>query len=900
MSTVYEETSMDEEYPNNNINYPPNHNIQRRHKPTGHRPSGYQPPQVDDDVDNEDQDHVYIEAPDQPSSESSTSTENPDDNAYRRPSRVHRSWGRPAHIPAPYDSWWQTAPWWPPAPRPPTWHGPVNTLSDQAGARRDSTNPMCEADKVDDDDGDQEPVRGTDEEEREGGAGWEQRRERQRPWERGREREREREREQERERIRLELMQEVEEATRRKIDEERRAAEEAERQAVEEKNRLKREVMEEIEAENRAKAEAAEAEARRDQEVARLVQTKLQQSMDEITALTREKILQDFAWGKQYDVGRYGEQDRMRAENRAQMETQEAERSEAGIRAAGWRELDRQEIVGQSLSPSAGPPTGQPTSPPDSSALSEAAPRVRCRRRESSPAASEDAPSEAPSDQPIRVPTPPDASAAPKGTWHDAGNLGGKTSSISSRTSEYRASSEDEYSGSRSSTSSRSSMGGGRRRRRPGREEEERWQSWDYRERMVLRRVREEIVDPIAAALANGLAGALYGHVPSMRRSYRRRYDGHPSESMSEPYSGDYSDSVSGGGTVTPRRNTQHGQSAQLTKKTGRNLLQKQSPSLRDTSYERDIEVWQQGEPSSSREHPPAEWRGKTVTAPADDRRLVEEAAAEIPEVEGAAQHDVVGGSRESDEIGDTTEVETIADTEPKSESNLSPEADLETLVQAGNETPISVGESSKVLPYVLSTGSSAIHTAEVCVTDDTVTEDAMTEDTTIEDTSTTEDTMTEDTVVGEVAQRAQSTKRVGDEETAEDTTGDPRMKPTESRQGKRAVRQAHSKYGPRSRKSSRATTKTAERRQQGQEAADVGGRSATRDGRLSRYNSAFPGTMFGRDAPLQFPHNFGPTGLFRLGLPRSETMADSGQKPGPPRSRQRREHPAGGEPSAS
>ncbi|RYP81454.1 hypothetical protein DL769_001967 [Monosporascus sp. CRB-8-3] len=483
------------------------------------------------------------------------------------------------------------------------------------------------------------------------------------------------------------LRREVEEATRRKIEEERRAAEEAKERATEERNRIEGEVRERIEAERRAAAEAREAEARRNEEFAKLAQTKLQQGVDEIVALTREKILQDLGAGKQMDTGKHTDRNQLRAGIQA------AKAEKAGRRDARGREVERREANRQEAAAS----SSQRLPPGCSARLSDSPARTvtppPARRRHRRPSSSDNGDSWA--QRPADVPKSPSTGADTESERHMV-----VTSS------------------SRSTITSRSSDWSAHRRRRRGQEVENR----ERKHRKTLRIIREELVDPIAEALAAGLAGIAHQHAPPMPPPFYRHHHWRPSgaggcgsESSYERPSWDsesyYSESESGDETVTPRGYTRTRQRSHSWGQHWREGSQRPPLPSRGTSRGRRIERWQQGESSSSHEHP-AEGKKQDATFLNDNRMPVE--AEPTPALVKAAAETTAEVEREDaeDDVDDTTEAETIVEAKPEPiEPPASPPSPFEeeNFIQADPDgTPTEV--NSEVLLDGLDKEGSVIH----------------------------------------------------------------------------------------------------------------------------------------------------------------------------------------------
>ena len=199
----------------------------------------------------------------------------------------------------------------------------------------------------------------------------------------------------EEDRMKLETLRlEVEETIRQKIGEAQQAAEEAKGKVADERARIEREVRGEIEAESRAATEAKAVEARRNDDFMKLTQEKLQQSIDEIVAMTRERLLKEVGPGKQ--TGSYAElnqfRDEIRAEIRAEILAEIRNEIRAEIRAEIWAVLKAEEALkgktgrresaerlSQRFQPS--PPLGHPDRPSYSPAPGVAPPPVGRRHR---------------------------------------------------------------------------------------------------------------------------------------------------------------------------------------------------------------------------------------------------------------------------------------------------------------------------------------------------------------------------------------------------------------------------------------------------------------------------------------------------------------------------------------
>lgn len=109
------------------------------------------------------------------------------------------------------------------------------------------------------------------------------------------------------EQLKLELLWEIKGAAMAEIEADRRASEELKQRTIEERIRAENDLRQRMELENRAAAIAKEADARRVEEISRLVQSKLELSMDDAVALITEKISQSLKSKKQFGRETYVE-----------------------------------------------------------------------------------------------------------------------------------------------------------------------------------------------------------------------------------------------------------------------------------------------------------------------------------------------------------------------------------------------------------------------------------------------------------------------------------------------------------------------------------------------------------------------------------------------------------------
>ncbi|KAK3294155.1 uncharacterized protein B0H64DRAFT_462734 [Chaetomium fimeti] len=288
------------------------------------------------------------------------------------------------------------------------------------------------------------------------------------------------------------LWREMEGLARVKIQEEQRVAAEARQRATDERIMIEREVKERIESENRVAAEAKEAEAGRHEEFMRLMQAKLQQSVDEMVTMTKDSVLQSLRAevmqhrDAEKKVQRSQRQAEIGSEADAELETKVASRREdaeqggIGRQKAAMKSSQDSDTVFPTAESA---PSIQHSGSHFSGATRYAPGRPRHRR----PTSSEPCGSCSPR-APPPVPKPP--------------SDGNNDYSQNENENENESESESERERQTSATSDFWTS---------------HWHQTKEREkRKTLRMIKEELVNPIAEALAAGLAGRGYAGRPPM------------------------------------------------------------------------------------------------------------------------------------------------------------------------------------------------------------------------------------------------------------------------------------------------------------------------------------------------------------------------------------------------
>lgn len=346
----------------------------------------------------------------------------------------------------------------------------------------------------------------------------------------------------EEDRAKLELLQrKIEESIKRKMDAERQAAEDAERRTIAERSRIEKEMKERIDAENTEAARTKETEMRRIEEFARLAQEKLKQSMDEIVALTRDKILEDL--GRRLpDRGglEFTEQVPWPVETVADMGPEGLGRREANHRPAEQAEAtatpSSQRFADVTRHPSNATTPGMPPPPIGRQ-------HHRFSRSQSSGY------SKYHHRQPPEAPEPPSADARYEIESHMTGNSSSRASSIGTSSSN-EGSDDDERSSKSTVTSSRLNRQSSRQRRS---RRHNYMDTHERRMRKTLRILREELIGPITEALAPEMFETAYMH-PTAPSSYPQSSQ-YPSEAGGQSVESSYEHSES----YPPKRKTGDG-----------------------------------------------------------------------------------------------------------------------------------------------------------------------------------------------------------------------------------------------------------------------------------------------------------------------------------------------------
>ncbi|KAL7955688.1 hypothetical protein V8C34DRAFT_316234 [Trichoderma compactum] len=109
------------------------------------------------------------------------------------------------------------------------------------------------------------------------------------------------------EQLKQDMLWSFKQAAMAEIEKDRLESEELKKRTLEERIKMENELREKIELENKAAAIAKEAETKRIEEISRLVQKRLELSLDEAVAMLTEKISQNFRWNRQSDTETYTE-----------------------------------------------------------------------------------------------------------------------------------------------------------------------------------------------------------------------------------------------------------------------------------------------------------------------------------------------------------------------------------------------------------------------------------------------------------------------------------------------------------------------------------------------------------------------------------------------------------------
>jgi hypothetical protein len=332
------------------------------------------------------------------------------------------------------------------------------------------------------------------------------------------------------ERTRLETLRlEVEESAREKIRQEQMKAELEKLRAASERAKIEREVRERIQAEIQAKAEREEAETRRVQELAKVAQAAMKYGVDQVVVQARDSMLHELRIEKKAEKERF--EAMLRAEiwaaKQAWMETQETHRP---------REPQGKKTDGERARPKRPPPPQPQAAPADVSSSGSSThlptPSPSTHAPNEGGDSTQHPPSETRHDG-SRQDQVPDA-VEPSGTGTEETSASASAASADSDNDHENDGSDgngsvgndsDFGTAKSTTTASRTSSMTSRRRRR-----EEQWEQED-RERLSMRIIKEELVEPIADAIITGFSAA-YGHVPPptpphsyFQRQYRRPRD---------------------------------------------------------------------------------------------------------------------------------------------------------------------------------------------------------------------------------------------------------------------------------------------------------------------------------------------------------------------------------------